>query len=213
MRLVSISKHKTFFWHFWWTFGHSKCKHSTLCSQCWMQVLVQFSNTVVWVAFWLLFGYMCSCFQMLSNDYKCFLSNCFFLKQNTFGQERGHLKKFLCDYESSLLEAIEVELPGCKPQGCFFHKRQAQKRKLGELHMLKKLKEDEEFLHSFNCFSALAFVDPQDVKTLFNLMIAEPRFHPDLKDYADQYVRPTWIEGPNGTRPSIRIKHWTCFYR
>ena len=116
------------------------------------------------------------------------------------------MKKFLCDYESSLLEAIEVELPGCKPQGCFFHKRQAQKRKLGELHMLKKLKEDEEFLHSFNCFSALAFVDPQDVKTLFNLMIAEPRFHPDLKDYADQYVRPTWIEGPNGGRNCIFLR-------
>ena len=149
---------------------------------------------------------------MLSNK-NCLLSNLLISIQSTFGQEGGNLKKFICDFESSLLEAIELELPGCKAQGCFFHKRQAQKRQLGERHMLKQLKEDKKFRHSFNMFSALAFVNPDDVKTLFDLMIQEPSFHPDLKDYATQYVRPTWIEGAGGTRPTIKIKNWTCFYR
>ena len=34
------------FWHFWWTFVHSKCKRSSLRSQCWMRLFLWFSNTV-----------------------------------------------------------------------------------------------------------------------------------------------------------------------
>ena len=46
----------TFFWHFLWTFVHSKCKRSSLRSQCWMRLFLWFSNTVwVWLGsnhFW-----------------------------------------------------------------------------------------------------------------------------------------------------------------
>ena len=34
------------FWHFWLTFVHSKCKRSSLRSQCWMRLFLWFSNTV-----------------------------------------------------------------------------------------------------------------------------------------------------------------------
>ena len=34
------------FWHFWWTFVHSKCKRSSLRSQCWMRLFLWFSNTL-----------------------------------------------------------------------------------------------------------------------------------------------------------------------
>ena len=34
------------FWHFQWTFVHSKCKRSSLRSQCWMRLFLWFSNTV-----------------------------------------------------------------------------------------------------------------------------------------------------------------------
>ena len=37
------------FWHFLafkWTFVHSKCKRSSLCSWCWMRLFGRFSNTV-----------------------------------------------------------------------------------------------------------------------------------------------------------------------
>ena len=100
-----------------------------------------------------------------------------------------------------------------KTQGCFFHLRQALKRKLGEYNMLKKLKEDREFRHCFNLLSALAFVKPEDVKTVFEAMIQEPSFHPDLKDFVMDYFKPTYIEGPNGTRPFIKIEKWNVFYR
>ena len=33
-------------WHFWLTFVHSKCKRSSLRSQCWMRLFLWFSNTV-----------------------------------------------------------------------------------------------------------------------------------------------------------------------
>ena len=34
------------FWHFLLTFVHSKCKYSSLRSQCWMRLFLWFSNTV-----------------------------------------------------------------------------------------------------------------------------------------------------------------------
>ena len=34
------------FWHFQWTFVHSKCKRSSLRSQCWKRHYLWFSNTV-----------------------------------------------------------------------------------------------------------------------------------------------------------------------
>ena len=34
------------FWHFSWTFVHSKCKRSSLRSQCWMRLFLWFSTTV-----------------------------------------------------------------------------------------------------------------------------------------------------------------------
>ena len=36
-----------YFWLFWWTFVHSKCKRSSLRSQCWMRPFRWFSNTVI----------------------------------------------------------------------------------------------------------------------------------------------------------------------
>ena len=35
------------FWHFQLTFVHSKCKRSSLRSQCWMRLFLWFSNTVL----------------------------------------------------------------------------------------------------------------------------------------------------------------------
>ena len=37
------------FWHFYWNFWHSKCKRSSLRSQCWMGLFLWFSNTVLTV--------------------------------------------------------------------------------------------------------------------------------------------------------------------
>ena len=37
------------FWHFFLTFVHSKCKRSSLRSQCWMRLFLWFSNTVFWL--------------------------------------------------------------------------------------------------------------------------------------------------------------------
>ena len=34
------------FWHLWFTYVHSNCKHSSLRSQCYMRLFLWFSNTV-----------------------------------------------------------------------------------------------------------------------------------------------------------------------
>ena len=39
------------FWHFWLTFVESKCTRSSLSSQCWMRLILWFSNTVPSVIF------------------------------------------------------------------------------------------------------------------------------------------------------------------
>ena len=40
------------FWPFWLTFVHSKCKRSSLRSQCWRRLFLRFSNTVLLRLFW-----------------------------------------------------------------------------------------------------------------------------------------------------------------
>ena len=124
------------------------------------------------------------------------------------------MKKFLCDFEPSLLKAVETEFPGLKKtQGCFFHFRQALKRNVGKRNLLSKLKEDRSFRKSFDCLSALAFVPENDVKMLFDKLIQQDFFHPDLKDYAKTYFLTTWIQGENGTRADYKLSDWNCFQR
>ena len=47
------------FWHFWLTFVHSKCKRSSLRSQCWMRLFLWFSNTVNVDSYQALFCLLC----------------------------------------------------------------------------------------------------------------------------------------------------------
>ena len=46
LQVFKNSPNWTIFWHFWLTFGHSKCKHSSLRSQCWMRLFVGFSSSI-----------------------------------------------------------------------------------------------------------------------------------------------------------------------
>ena len=87
------------------------------------------------------------------------------------------------------------------------------KKNVGKRSLLKKLKEDRNFRHSFNLLSALAFVPVGDVKMLFEKIIQEDSFHPDLLEYATAYFKPTWIEGLDGERALYKLKQWNCFER
>ena len=46
LRFSKNSPKWTIFWHFLWTFVHSKCKCSSLRPQCWMWLFLWFSNTM-----------------------------------------------------------------------------------------------------------------------------------------------------------------------
>ena len=124
----------------------------------------------------------------------------------------------ICDFEMSLLKAIDEQLPEADLHGCFFHFRQALRRKLGKNGHIKKLKNDAHFNHCFDLFSALAFIPEAEVKLLFSLMIAEQGFPEELKEFAENYFAPTWIQGANGTDgaptdPIYIPKRWNCHQR
>ena len=125
----------------------------------------------------------------------------------------------ICDFELSLLNAIDVQLPEADLLGCFFHFRQALRRRLGKDGHIKKLKSDAHFNHCFNMFSGLAFIPEAEVKLLFSLMIGEQGFPEELKEFA-KYFAATWIgteiETENGTQtvdPVFLIKRWNCHTR
>ena len=44
--IFSKTRQMDHFWHFLFTFVHSKCKRSSLRSQCWMRLFLWFSNTL-----------------------------------------------------------------------------------------------------------------------------------------------------------------------
>ena len=113
----------------------------------------------------------------------------------------------------ALLQAIDDQLPVAALLGCFFHFRQANRRRLGSDGHIKKLKSDAKFAHSFNLFSALAFIPEHDVKLLFSLMIEENDFPRELKEFARTYFKPTWLESEDGTDPIFPLKRWNCYER
>ena len=42
-------------------------------------------------------------------------------------------------------------------------------------------------------------------------MIRQDKIHPELRVFANDYFKPTWIEGPRGTRAMYEIAAWNCF--
>ena len=119
----------------------------------------------------------------------------------------------MCDYELSLIQAIEDTMPGVRIRACFFHYRKALRFNLGKRQMIRFLKKDKKFRHSFNLFAALAFVPVEDVKPLFDLMIAEQDFHQDLLPFANEYFRPIWVEDRNGGEGRYKKDAWNVHER
>ena len=123
------------------------------------------------------------------------------------------MKSVISDFESGLLNACEIELPGAKKDACFFHLRQCWKRALNEYNLTKKFLQDQSFKFSFNCLSALAFVKPEDVEHCFDLLLNHQDFHPDLKRYAERYFKPTWIRQDDGVKPRYSSDTWNVYER
>ena len=104
-------------------------------------------------------------------------------------------------------------MPAVRIRGCGFHLRKALRTNLGRLRLIKKLKKDNAFRHSFNLFGALAYVPVDDVQPLFQAMLAEPKFHPELKPFANDYYQPTWIQNRNGGEGKYKKKIWNLNQR
>ena len=94
-----------------------------------------------------------------------------------------------------------------------FPYRKALRTNLGKLNLIKELKKDNRVRHSFNCFAALAFLPVDDIKPLFDLMIAEKRFPKKLLDFANNYFRANWIEDENGDDGRYKMELWNVHLR
>ena len=125
------------------------------------------------------------------------------------------MKSVVSDFEKAVVGAVRLELPHAKHDGCLFHLRQSMKRNLGDpkYNLTKLFLSDASFKRSFNVLSSLAFVPPEDVLGLFDKVVADPSFHPALKNYAVNYFKNTYILQLDGTTPQYSIPLWNCFER
>ena len=53
--------------------------------------------------------------------------------------------KFICDFEQSIISAIEVEFPQATINGCYFHYTKSLRRKVGEFGLIHAYRTDQEF--------------------------------------------------------------------
>ena len=60
-QVVGFSKTRQIdhFWHFWWTFVHSKYKGSSLRSQCWVRLFLRFLGNLNFPALFSTFSFSC----------------------------------------------------------------------------------------------------------------------------------------------------------
>ena len=73
--------------------------------------------------------------------------------------------------------------------------------------------DDEKFRDQFKMLVSLCFVPIEDVQMVFDLLMAMPNLHPDLKVYVDTYYRETWISKPDGRNARYPPKEWNVYQR
>lgn len=98
------------------------------------------------------------------------------------------LRKFRADFETSAFGSIERLFPNVSIELCFFHLAQANWRKIQDLGLSIRYREDKDFALKIRMLTAVAFVRPAHVRDAFaqsKEWFAED--HPDEVE-VDQYI-------------------------
>lgn len=108
------------------------------------------------------------------------------------------------DFETSTILACREMFPDCKLKGCNFHFNQSIWRKVQELGLAKRYREDKDIRKHIKLTAALAHLPPQYIDDgWLYIMESSPNFR-EIMDFNDYFVT-QWLEN------SIVQDMWICY--
>ncbi|KAF2884575.1 hypothetical protein ILUMI_21614 [Ignelater luminosus] len=125
-------------------------------------------------------------------------------------------------FEKPILNAFRSSFPGAIQKGCFFHSYQTVYRKIQSLpEVLHLYSNDPEFAYQIRQLSALAFIPPDDLHLVYDVLMDEPFFvadgmQPLLAEFTT-YFELTWVGRWNRQRtgrsaPMFNINLWNYYH-
>ena len=103
-------------------------------------------------------------------------------------------EEIMTDFELALVQSLELEFPGARIHGCYFHFAQCLWRKVQRLGLVEEYKEDEFIRRFMQKSAAIAFVPPSFVRVSWNGLKADMPDNSKVQSYAD-YFDETWMNG------------------
>jgi hypothetical protein len=118
------------------------------------------------------------------------------------------------DFEKAEDNAFKQLIPNVRIHGCFFHFSQSIWRKIKELGLVERYRNDEYFRMIMKSFSALAFVPSQEVITTFGSLADEMTDNFGEEEAYNTFIEyfvMTWVgrQYPRRT-PKFDIDMWNC---
>ena len=123
--------------------------------------------------------------------------------------------EFICDFEQSIISAIEVEFPLATINGCYFHYTKSLWKKVGAFGLIHAYRTDEEFKRNIiRKVMSLGFLPINFIRGVFDILRTSHltnnrvRLYPGTEHFFN-YVPNTLIL-PNSNFPPPR---WNLWYR
>lgn len=122
----------------------------------------------------------------------------------------------IVDFEWGFIHAMNDIFPNCDIHGCYFHWIQCIWRHLQKFGMSSRYMSDEEFSYQIRMLLSLAFVQPCDVVSRYDMLINSEYWVNNNKYLAPliEYFEPTWIINRSRRRcnsPRFSIDIWNCY--
>ena len=112
--------------------------------------------------------------------------------------------EIMADFELALVQSLELQFPGARIHGCYFHFAQCLWRKVQSLGLVEEYREDD----SIRCFiqksAAIAFVPLNFVRVSWDGLKAEMPDDERVESFAI-YIDQTWMNG------NFRPRMWNYY--
>jgi len=120
-----------------------------------------------------------------------------------------------CDFELATFTAIKDAFPNVQIFGCYFHLCQNFRSKLGELHLISRYKNEQEFCIHVKSIIALAFVPISDLDDALDIVLESlPEELIDLLDWFEDFYIGRKNRSCEGRRPTrFSLAMWNLYER
>ncbi|KAF2880267.1 hypothetical protein ILUMI_25906 [Ignelater luminosus] len=121
------------------------------------------------------------------------------------------------EFSKTILKRLQIVFPEADQKGYFFHFSQAVYRKFHSLpEVLHQYSNDSEFAHQIRQWNALAFIPPDDVQLVYDILMDEPFFVADGIQTLLAESELIWVSRWNRQRtrrstPMFDINLWNCY--